>query len=194
MDGKARQGNLVWIGNWGDGERSDELEEFLVRPIQDLKLRASVFGVRYPAAVKAHLARAGIDYGGWIPNFRVPEVFGAYQVTVHVPRGPYVKLLPGIPTIRPFEALACGIPLVCSPWEDLEGMFKPGHDFLMAHDGNEMKAHLRWILSHPAEATRLREHGIKTIRARHTCGHRVDQLLQIVRELQPHSEPINASH
>ena len=39
-------------------------------------------------------------------------MFARYRVTVHVPRRPYVAALPGIPTIRPFEALACGIPLV----------------------------------------------------------------------------------
>ncbi len=51
---------------------------------------------------------AGIAYGGWIANFDVPDLFGRYRATVHVPRRPYVEQLNGIPTIRPFEALACG--------------------------------------------------------------------------------------
>ena len=33
---------------------------------------------------------------------------------MHVPRRPYVETLPGIPTIRPFEALACGTPVVAA--------------------------------------------------------------------------------
>ena len=41
-----------------------------------------------------------------------PEVFARHLATVHVPRRFYVDALPGIPTIRVFEALACGIPLV----------------------------------------------------------------------------------
>ena len=45
-------------------------------------------------------------------------------MTVHVPRRPYVDALPGIPTIRVFEALACGIPLVSAPWRDEEGLFR----------------------------------------------------------------------
>ena len=56
----------------------------------------------------------------------MPEVFARFRVTVHVPRRPYVEALPGIPTIRVFEALACGIPLVCAPWDDAEGLFTPG--------------------------------------------------------------------
>ena len=49
---------------------------------------------------------------------------------MHVPRGPYAEALPGIPTIRVFEALACGIPLVSAPWDDCEGLFQPGRDYL----------------------------------------------------------------
>ena len=79
-----------------------------------------MFGVRYPDHVLDLLRNAGICYGGWLPNYRVPEVFARFKFTIHVPRRPYRDLLPGIPTIRPFEALACGIPLVCSPWRDTE--------------------------------------------------------------------------
>ena len=106
------EGDLVWIGNWGDDERSAELHEFLIEPVRALGLRARVYGVRYPEAARRALADAGIEYAGWLPNFDVPSVFARFRVTVHVPRRPYVEALPGIPTIRPFEALACGIPLV----------------------------------------------------------------------------------
>ena len=33
------------------------------------------------------------------------------------------------------EALACGIPLVSAPWEDCEGLFEPGRDYLRAANG-----------------------------------------------------------
>ncbi|MFD2816218.1 hypothetical protein ACFSYD_22840 [Paracoccus aerius] len=108
------EGDLIWIGNWGDDERSAELAEFLIRPARDLNLRATVRGVRYPDHALRQLAEASIAYGGWIANARAPEAFARHRVTVHVPRGPYVRELPGIPTIRPFEALACGIPW-CRP-------------------------------------------------------------------------------
>ncbi len=62
----------------------------------------------------------------------MPRAFARFRVTVHVPRRPYVLALPGIPTIRPFEALACGIPLISAPWDDAEGLFTPGEDFLVA--------------------------------------------------------------
>jgi len=179
----VRKWDLVWIGNWGDGERSSELHEFLLGPVRALRLKALVHGVRYPDHALRALRAAGIEYGGWLPNFEVPQVLASASVTVHVPRGPYVRALPGIPTIRPFEALACGIPLVSAPWSDSERLFRPGTDYLVARNGLEMRRLLEAVLSRPALASRLVRRGLETIRARHTCAHRVDGLLDICAKL-----------
>jgi spore maturation protein CgeB len=172
--------DLVWIGNWGDDERSAEIGAYLVEPVQKLGLSANVHGVRYPAAALASLAEAGIAYRGWIPNADVPRAFACHSLTMHIPRRPYVESLPGIPTIRMFEALACGIPLISAPWDDAEGLFRPGQDFLFARDGEEMTCLLRDVLHDRDLALSLARHGLETIAARHTCAHRVDQLLAIL--------------
>jgi spore maturation protein CgeB len=65
----------------------------------------------------------------------------------------------------------------------VEGLFAPGTDFLVARDGREMERHLDDVLHDPALAQSLRDHGLATIHARHTCGHRVDELLGICGEL-----------
>jgi spore maturation protein CgeB len=178
------KGDVVWIGNWGDDERSDELYEFLINPVRTLGLKACVYGVRYPEHARQALANAGIEYGGWLPNYEAPQVFGRYRLTVHVPRRPYVQQLPGIPTIRPFEALACGIPLVCSPWDDAEHLFTPGEDYLVARDRDEMREHIQMLLSDSSTAARISAHGLRTVRERHTCSHRVTELLAICRDLR----------
>ena len=179
------EADLVWVGNWGDGERSDELREFLLRPARSLRLTGSVYGVRYPVEAVRAVAKAGLSYRGWAANHRVPDLFARHRVTVHVPRRPYAQRLAGIPTIRPFEALACGIPLVMAPWHDAEGLFQPDEDYLVARDRREMRAHLRAVLADAELAHSLSAHGRQTILARHTCGHRVDELLAIFRELRP---------
>ncbi|HEY8357178.1 MAG TPA: glycosyltransferase [Ramlibacter sp.] len=179
LPGRERKGDLVWIGNWGDDERTAELHEFLLEPVKTLGLDALIHGVRYPEHALRSLADAGIAYGGWLPNYQAPQVFARYAVTVHVPRRPYVAALPGIPTIRMFEALACGIPLVSAPWNDSEHLFTPGSDFLVARNGKEMKDQLRAVLNEPQLAAQLAEQGRQAILARHTCAHRVDELLAI---------------
>lgn len=196
-DGVAKARDLVWVGNWGDDERTAELQSFLLDPARDLGLRARVHGVRYPEHALRALAAAGVEYAGWLPNHEAPRAFAEARFTVHVPRRPYAQALPGIPTIRVLEALACGIPLISAPWDDVEGLFTPGRDFLFANDGDEMRARMRDVTHDRALATALVEHGLATIAARHTCGRRAEQLLGIARELsaptlensEPTSEP-----
>jgi len=184
---EAARDGLVWIGNWGDGERTAELESFLFAPAQRLGLPLDVYGVRYPDEARATLARYGARYHGWAPNARAPEIFARHTATVHVPRRYYATILPGIPTIRVFEALACGIPLVSAPWDDAEGLFRPGQDYLVAADGAAVERHLAAIRDDADLRAHLVASGLETIRARHTCAHRADELLAIAAALHGQS-------
>ena len=175
--------SLVWIGNWGDEERTAELREFLFEPCRALQLEGTVYGVRYPQEALEQLDRFGLRYRGWIPNFEVPSVLVRHRLSVHVPRRPYVEALPGIPTIRPFEVMACGVPLVSAPWNDCEGLFVEGRDYLVARDGTAMRDLIRMLLAEADLARSIAESGRRRILERHTCAHRVDELLAIAEEL-----------
>jgi spore maturation protein CgeB len=177
------RGGLVWIGNWGDGERSAELETFLFRPAREAGLPLDIYGVRYPPEALATLNGYGVAFRGWLPNARAPEIYARHLATVHVPRRFYTEVLPGIPTIRVFEALACGIPLVCAPWADSEGLFRPGEDYLIARDNDEMAAHLRSLVADADLRAALAARGLATVRAHHSCAHRAQELLDIVAHL-----------
>ncbi len=174
---------LVFIGNWGDEERTAELESLLLRPAAEAQLALDIYGVRYPDHGRDMLASYGAIYRGWLANARVPHVFARHIATVHVPRSFYVTHLPGIPTIRVFEALACGIPLASAYWDDAEGLFSPGEDFLVARDGAEMRSHLEALTNDEGLRRTLVENGLRTIRERHNCKHRAEELLQILQSL-----------
>lgn len=179
-----KRDDVVWIGNWGDEERSREIREYLIESARLLPdLGFAVHGVRYPDDGLREMAAAGVDFRGWIANYRVPAAFAQAKLTLHIPRGPYIDLLPGIPTIRPFEAMACGIPLLSTPWPDVEGLFRQGRDYLMVHSPGEMRDQiLRLSRDQPARAA-IAQSGLETIRARHTCAHRAEQLEGIHAEM-----------
>jgi spore maturation protein CgeB len=177
-----KKGDVVWIGGWGDDERSQEIIQYIVEPIRELNLKAAVYGVRYPPKAIRLLQKAGITYGGYLPNYKIPEVFAQYKATIHVPSKYYSEKLNGIPTIRPFEAMACGIPLISAPWEDSENLFKPGEDFLMAHSKQEIKNSLVQLLTDPGFSKKLSQHGLETIRQKHTCAHRARSLMKICKQ------------
>jgi spore maturation protein CgeB len=73
---------------------------------------------------------------------------------------------------------------VSAPWEDSEKLFRVGEDFLMVRDGAKMTRALEQLKNEPELAASLARNGLQTIRARHTCSHRVDELLQVVERLR----------
>lgn len=180
-DGSPR--DAVWVGNWGDGERTAELREYLLEPVKSLALQATVHGVRYPESALKMLDSCGIAFSGWLANYRVPDVFACHRFTLHIPRRPYATTLPGIPTIRVFEALACGVPLISAYWQDSEELFREG-DFLLARSGAQMRSHMRALLHDSDLREELSRRGRETIARSHTCRHRAEELLAICQQLK----------
>jgi spore maturation protein CgeB len=176
--------DVVWVGNWGDEERTRELIEFLIEPAATEPARKTVVhGVRYPAEALALLQSAGIEYRGYLPNLSAPFVYGRSKLALHVPRRQYTNGLSGIPTIRVFETLACGVPLLCSPWQDVENLFRPGLDYIVVPDGKAMNAEIAHYLKDDAARAQIAANGLETIRHHHTCEHRAKQLIGICEEL-----------
>jgi spore maturation protein CgeB len=179
-----READVLWIGNWGDDERTRELSEFLLQPAAALSGRKVVaYGVRYPETALDQLEAAGVEYRGYLPNLRAPQAYSSSALSLHVPRRQYANGLSGIPTIRVFEALSCGVPLLCSPWNDAENLFRPGQDYLCVADGKAMCSEISHLLRDDRARTQLGESGRETINKHHTCMHRAEQLIGIYEEM-----------
>jgi spore maturation protein CgeB len=181
----AKDTDVVWIGNWGDEERTKELHEFLITPASAMRdHKFVVHGVRYPDDALGQLAASGVEFRGYLSNLRAPEAYAHSRISLHVPRRFYANGLSGVPTIRVFESLAVGSPLVCSPWSDSEGLFRPGQDYICVPDKSAMISELKHLLRNDAARRQLAASGLEAIRARHTCAHRAQQLQQICHELE----------
>ena len=174
--------DLVWIGNWGDGERAQELHEFLIEPARQLGL-------------DRHRARRALSrrrrwrrwrpprsrYGGWIANAEVPA---------RLRRSPR-------DSARAAPALCHGAAghsrrSACSRrwpaafrWSARPGRTRRG---CSGRTGLPACARRRArcagistaLLQDEALAQELAASGLETIRSRHTCAHRVDELLSIL--------------
>jgi spore maturation protein CgeB len=181
--GQEKKRDVVWIGNWGDDERSREIREFLLSPAARMRsCEFTIFGVRYPAEAVAALEEAGVAYSGYLPNLQAPAMYAESRLTVHVPRQQYAQAMDGIPTIRVFEALACGIPLISAPWHDTEHLFEDG-DLMFARDGAQMQAQMERLLGDAAAADAQAQRGLEAVLARHTCRHRAEELTEICEEI-----------
>lgn len=184
MNGHRNVQDVVWIGNWGDDERTAEIRDFLLEPAQQMPdSQFSIYGVRYPQAGLDALHAAGVRYGGYLPNLSAPHVYAESSLTVHIPRQQYVSTMRGIPTIRVFEALSCAIPLISAPWEDTEQLFKPG-DIRFVRNGREMRAAINHWLEDEEAGLDFALSGRDTVLDRHTCRHRAEQLSTILEDLR----------
>lgn len=177
--------DVTWIGNWGDDERTRELDDFLIQPAAALReYKFAVHGVRYPSEALQRLADSRIDFRGYLANLSAPQMYARSRISLHVPRRFYANGLSGIPTIRVFEALASGSPLICAPWNDSESLFRAGRDYLCVPDTAAMISQLKNLLRDDEARAQIAASGLETIRARHTCGHRAEQLLEICHEME----------
>src|SRR5262249_44150480 len=122
----AKDIDVIWIGNWGDEERTLELQEFLIQPATSLTGKQVVaHGVRYSDSALRQLQDAGIEYRGYLPNLSTPEAYAQSLVTQNAHGKRYVNGFGEFPRIRVLEPLACVILLVCPPWKTPKIYFIP---------------------------------------------------------------------
>ena len=184
LPGEPREGDLVWIGNWGDDERTAELHEFLLEPVQALGLQARVHGVRYPAQ-----ALAALRAGGHRLRRLAAQLRGARACSRATASPCTCRAGRTCRRCRASRPSACSRRWpAASRWSPRRGTTakacsSPAPISWSRATAPQMREHLRAVLHDPALARALADHGRATILARHTCAHRVDELLAIHAEL-----------
>ncbi len=79
--------------------------------------------------------------------------------------------------------MACGIPLVTTQWRDTEQLFCEGRDYLMARSPDEMRRHIQELTASEQKRQDLAGHALETIRRRHHCDLRAEQLEDLCQAL-----------
>lgn len=182
--GYEKIADVISVDNWGESRTRPELDEYLIEPVKELGLKAHVHGVGYPLTAQRAMSQADILYRGWVANFLLPERLASFNIMVHVPRRLESIALAGVPPMQLLEAMACGIPMVIGSWDDAEGLFSQGRDYLVARTPDEMKKHLRALANDEAMRVEFASWGRATILARHTCYNRATELLKICESLE----------
>jgi spore maturation protein CgeB len=102
---------------------------------------------------------------------------------IDIPHPSRRRTLPGVPTTNMFEALACGVPLISAPWHDAENLFHAGSHLTVAN-GEEATAAIMLLMDDRDLAADMAAVGLCSIQARHTCEHRVDELILLLDGLE----------
>ena len=85
------------------------------------------------------------------------------------------------PSVRLFEAGACGVPIISDQWEGLDTFFTPGEEILVAASPTEVTEMLRDMPETQRAAIGARARA--AVLARHTAAHRALELESYIAEL-----------
>lgn len=169
--------DLGYLGTYS-ADRQPALERLLLEPARRWSAGSFyVAGAQYPQATRwpANVARA--------EHLAPAKHLGFYnqqRFTLNITRAD--MLANGYsPSVRLFEAAACGVAIISDEWRGVEDFFTPGRDILLARSSKEVLE----ILRHLDEEERLRigACGRKRVLAAHTADHRVQELEGYVWEL-----------
>jgi spore maturation protein CgeB len=165
---------LAYLGTYSK-DRQSTLDQLLVNVArQETDRNFLVAGAQYPGDIQ------------WPSNIRLithvspnehRAFFGAQRYTLNVTRSAMIRA--GFsPSVRLFEAAACGTPIITDEWEGLDCFFQPGREILIARDSDDCLRHLRNITDNQRRtiASRARSR----VLAEHTSAHRAREFEQYV--------------
>jgi spore maturation protein CgeB len=168
--------DLGYMGTYSD-DRQPVLAELLCAPARaSPEARFAVVGPQYPK---------GLD---WPANVRrithlAPDrhraFYNAQRFTLNVTRAA-MRRAGWSPSVRLFEAAACGVPIVSDRWPGLESFFRPSHEILIAGTAADVLAYLHDLPE--AERRQIGERARRRVLAGHTAAHRAAELEQYALE------------
>jgi spore maturation protein CgeB len=166
--------SMNYLGTYAAG-RQPALAEMLFavarrRPDE----RFSVGGPMYPDDTAWP---ENVEHIEHLPPAEHPRYYASARVTLNLTR-PEMKELGHSPSVRLFEAAACGVAIVSDRWAGLEEVLEPGAEILLADSADEVEAHLE-ALDEPARAALTGAARERVLRD-HTAACRIEQLRRLV--------------
>ena len=160
---------MSYMGTYAP-DRQPKLEQMLLETARQMpEQRFLVAGPQYPKAVR------------WPQNVRRirhlnprwhPHLYSSSRLTLNITRRDMV-MAGYSPSVRLFEAAACGATIVSDPWPGLETFFLPGREILVCSDPAEI---IHWLHSaSPAELHCIGERARERVLNEHTNRHRAEQ-------------------
>jgi spore maturation protein CgeB len=162
--------DLGYLGTYSD-DRQPSLTQLMLEPARGLReQRFVVAGPQYPDDIAWPDNVERITH---LPPRAHPPFYNAQRYTLNLTRADMIRA-GWSPSVRLFEAAACGTPIISDWWEGLAAFFTPGREILIARTARDTAEYL-----HDFPEPERREVGVRaraTVLARHTAAHRAAEL------------------
>jgi spore maturation protein CgeB len=168
-ENRQRRWDLGYLGTYSP-DRQPPLEELLLKPARAWPAgRFVVAGPQYPADVDWH----NVERIEHLPPSDHRAFYNEQAFTLNITRADMVRA-GWSPSVRLFEAAACGVPIVSDWWDGLDALFTPGEEILVARSADDV---LRVLRDTPeSERRRITERARDKVLSRHTATHRAAEL------------------
>lgn len=137
--------------------------------------RFAVAGPQYPAAVQWP---PNVERTEHLPPNRHRSFYNAQRFTLNITRAD-MRAAGFAPSVRLFEAAACGTPIISDNWPGLDTLFTPGSEILIAEHADDTLQYVRAMPEHERKA--IGERARARVLAAHTAAHRAAELERYVR-------------
>ena len=175
---RMRDVDLGYLGTYS-ADRQPGLRELLLQPARSLPRQwFAVVGAQYPDSIAwpENLWRVG-----HLPPAKHAPFYGRQRFTLNLTRAD-MRAAGHSPSVRLFEAAACGTPIVSDEWPGLADILVPGEQILIVHSSQEVIG----ILTELSESQRLQiaREARERVLAEHSSAHRAAELERLLRSAQ----------
>jgi spore maturation protein CgeB len=174
---RPRRWLLAYLGTWSE-DRQPAHERLLLEPARTLPAeRFVVAGPQYPATIDWPANVERIEH---LPPAEHPAFYAAQAFTLNVTRADMVRA-GWSPSVRLFEAAACGVPAISDRWAGLDRIFAEGSEILIADTAADVVRFLTRTSEPERRAIGARAR--RRVLAEHTAGRRAEELERHLAEL-----------
>lgn len=180
---RAFRCDLSYLGTYAP-DRQPKLQALLSEPARSLtKQQFLVAGPLYPESIEWASNVKRIPH---VPPAEHPALYSSSRFTLNVTRDDMVAA--GFsPSVRLFEASACGAAILSDSWPGIELFLDPGEEILLPRTGEDVVNILTSLSD--AEARRMGDRARDRILSAHTAAHRAREFEEIVERCCARREP-----
>ena len=167
---RSTRWDLGYMGTYST-DRQGPLEALLFRSaVFAPNLRFVVAGALYPTELAWPRNVERIEH---LPPADHRAFYGAQRFTLNLTRAD-MRAAGYSPSVRLFEAAACGAPILSDDWPGLDELFRPGEEILIVRSSRDVVRALERLS--PDEARRIGRRAWLRVRAEHSAAQRAELL------------------
>ena len=181
---RAKEWKLGYLGTYSD-DRQPTVQELLNRPAAKFPSEKFVAaGPQYPEDFAWSKNVERIDH---LPPAEHRKFYNSQEFTLNVTRQDMIKAGYS-PSVRLFEAAACGVPIISDYWDGIHSIFEQEKEILIARSSNEVEQYFRNISEE--ERKQIGENARQKVMKSHTARARAKELVNYVKEVRQPSEKV----